>query len=306
MGASVAALVAGFAGHRPDVPVAAVILNRVGSPRHEAELRRAIAPLGLPVLGAVPRLPALALPRRHLGLVQAAEQPDLEGFLAGAAAVVAATIDLAALAALARPLPPGPPAPGLAPPGQRIALARDSAFAFAYPHQLADWRRAGAAILPFSPLADEPPDPAADAVFLPGGYPELHAGRLAAAARFRGGMAAAAAGGARIYGECGGFMVLGRGLVDAGGQRHAMLGLLDLETSFAERRLHLGYRRLATRPGAPLSGRYRGHEFHYATILRAEGAPLFAVEDAGGAPLPDMGLYRGRVAGSFAHIIDAA
>lgn len=303
-GQSVAALAAGFARHRADVTVAGLLLNRTGSPRHAALLRAALAPLGLPVLGALPADPGLALPARHLGLVQAAEHPDLAGFLARAGAWVAGAADPAGLLDLARPLAPAGPAPALEPIGQRIALARDEAFAFAYPHLLADWRRAGAEILPFAPLADEGPDAAADAVFLPGGYPELHAGRLAAAERFRAGMAAAAARGALILGECGGYMVLGRGLEDAAGARHAMLGLLDLETSFAAPRRVLGYRRLAALPGAPVAGRFRGHEFHYARELRARGAPLFAVRDAAGAALPDAGLRAGRVAGSFAHVID--
>ncbi len=193
------------------------------------------------------------------------------------------------------------PVPRLPAPGRRIALARDVAFAFAYPHMLADWRADGAEIVPFSPLADEAPDPEADFIFLPGGYPELHAPRLAAARRFRAAMRAARV---PVYGECGGFMVLGRGLVDARGQRHPMLGLLDLETSFAERRLHLGYRRLRAEAG-PFAGRWAGHEFHHATTIRARGRPLFAARDSEGAKLAPMGLVKGHVAGSFAHLIDA-
>jgi cobyrinic acid a,c-diamide synthase len=298
MAQSVAPLVAGFARHDPAVRVAGVVLNRVGSARHEAMLRAALVPLGLPVLGALPRDAGLAHPARHLGLVQAAERPDLDAFLERAADAVAAAVDLAALAALARPLPAAPPARRVPPPAQRIALARDAAFSFAYPHLLADWRAAGAEILPFSPLADEPPPPA-DLVYLPGGYPELHAGRLAAATAFRQGMARAAA----VYGECGGYMVLGRGLTDADGTRHAMLGLLDLETSLARPRLHLGYRRLEATAG-PWPGRFLGHEFHYAATIRAEGRALFVAADAEAAALAPMGLVSGRVAGSFAHVID--
>jgi cobyrinic acid a,c-diamide synthase len=98
-------------------------------------------------------------------------------------------------------------------------------------------------------------------------------------------------------------MVLGHGLTDADGNRHQMAGLLDLETSFAARRLHLGYRELTTQH-APLTGTYRGHEFHYATTLKAEGKPLFTAKDTFGIDLPDMGLVNGLVSGSFAHIID--
>ncbi len=308
MAQSVAPLVAGFAQHDSQVRIAGLVLNKVGSPRHEAMLRRALAPLGLPVLGALYRQSGMEHPSRHLGLVQAGEHPDLAAWLDRTADAVASAIDLEALVALAAPLPaPAPgstPMPGaLKPPAQRIAVARDRAFAFAYPHLLSDWRAAGAEIAFFSPLADQPPPPC-DLVFLPGGYPELHAARLAAAGRFRDGMARAAAN-ARIYGECGGYMVLGRALTDADGKTHAMLGLLALETSFAKRRLHLGYRRLQPL-GGPFRGALNGHEFHYATTIRAEGAPLFRAADAEGVPLPDMGLRDGRVSGSFAHVIDAA
>ncbi|RMF41187.1 MAG: cobyrinate a,c-diamide synthase [Alphaproteobacteria bacterium] len=304
-GASVAALAEGFIGHRSDVRVAGLILNRVGSPRHERMLRRALSGLAVPVLGAVGREDALALPSRHLGLVQAGEHPGLEAFLAGAACIVSGCVDLERLAGLAAPITDtGERYRRLDPPGQRVAVAQDAAFGFSYAHMLGDWRASGAEILPFSPLADQAPDPSADAVVLPGGYPELHAGPIAAAERFRAGMQAAAARGALIQGECGGYMVLGRGLIDAEGQRHRMLGLLGLETSFAERRLHLGYRRIEALPGGPVTGRFRGHEFHYATTLRAEGEPAFRMRDAEGEDLGPAGLRHERIIGSFAHLID--
>jgi cobyrinic acid a,c-diamide synthase len=302
MAQSVAPLVAGFAGFDPEVRVAGVILNRVGSDRHADMLRAALAPLGLPVLGAVPRDPDLATPSRHLGLVQATEHTDLAAFLDTAATRMETTLDLEALVALAAPLPEtGSRIAALRPIGQRIAVARDAAFGFAYPHLLAAWRAAGAEILPFAPLADAAV-PEADAVFLPGGYPELHAGTLAAAGAFLASLRAAADRGATIYGECGGYMVLGDGLVDEGGTRHAMAGLLRLETSFETRKLHLGYRTLRPR-GGPFADALRGHEFHYATTLRAEGAPLFTATDAAGTTLPPMGLRDRSVSGSFAHVI---
>lgn len=301
---SVAAVVAGFARHDPAVEVRGVILNQTGSARHELMLRQALAPFGLPVLGAVRRQAGLEHPSRHLGLVQAEERADLEDFLARVAGVVAESIDVDALLALARPLPaPTGKPPSLPPPAQRISVARDAAFAFAYPHLLADWQAAGAEIRLFSPLADAAPPPA-DLVILPGGYPELHAGRIAASTTFLNGLRRAADSGA-VYGECGGYMVLGEGLTDATGTRHAMAGLLALETNFARRRLHLGYRHLMAR-GGPFSCALNGHEFHYATTLRAEGAPLFDASTAEGDPLPPMGLVRGRVSGSFAHVIDTA
>ena len=303
MAGSVAPLVAGFARHDPAVRLAGVILNNVGSDRHETMLRRALAPAGPPVLAALRRLPGLVQPSRHLGLVQAAERPDLDAFLNGAAQALASVLDITALSALAETLPAAEPAARLDPPAQVIAIARDEAFGFAYPHLLADWRAAGAELRFFSPLADDPV-PDAGFIFLPGGYPELHAGRLAAAGKFMLSLKNAAQN-SDIYGECGGFMLLGDGLTDADGVGHEMAGLLRLETSFATRKLHLGYRALTPLAG-PFGTAMNGHEFHYATTRRAEGAPLFSARDAEGTALPDMGLVAGRVSGSFAHVIDAA
>ena len=313
MSQSVAPLVAGFAAHDPKVHIAGVILNRVGSERHAAMLRAALAPVGVPVLGAMRRDSALALPDRHLGLVQAQEHPALDAFLDRAADAVDDCVDLDALCALASDLPaPVPSGSGwraplanseLNPPAHSIAIAYDQAFAFAYPHLWNSWSRGGARLTFFSPLADDPV-PEAEFIFLPGGYPELHAESLAANATFLHSLRAASHS-AQIYGECGGYMVLGETLTDAEGRVHHMAGLLDLRTSFAERRLHLGYRRLTAGTG-PLKGKWNGHEFHYATTLRAEGTPLFEAEDAEGTRLPPMGLIKGNVSGSFAHIIDAA
>lgn len=302
MAQSVAALASGFANHDKTLRVEAAILNNVGSPRHEAILRQALAPTGLQVLGAIHRQPDLAHPARHLGLVQAAERPDLAAFLtrAGAMAETALAIDdLIALATTAPPIRPVAHHPTA--PAQRIAVARDVAFGFAYPHVLADWRRAGAEVSFFSPLADDPV-PQADLIYLPGGYPELHAGRIAAASHFMKSLKNAAQT-TDIYGECGGYMILGNSLTDADGQRHQMAGLLDLDTTFATRKLHLGYRQLQAIAG-PFAGRWSGHEFHYASTVTARGTPLFAAQDAEGTTLAPMGLTQGRVSGSFAHLID--
>jgi cobyrinic acid a,c-diamide synthase len=305
---SVAALAQGFAHHRPDIRMAGVILNRVGGARHEAMLRDAMRKAGIEILGVLPRDPALALPERHLGLVQAGESGAANDFLASAAKFVEAYCDIVAILPAFAPAPMSPanaPPPSMRPLGQRMAIARDAAFSFLYAHQLADWRKAGAAISFFSPLADEGPAADADAVFLPGGYPELHAGRIAAAGGFRSAMAAAAARGAFIYGECGGYMTLGEGLEDAAGVRHRMLGLLALETSFARRALHLGYRRVAALGEFTPGRRFTGHEFHYSLALREEGERLFTATDATGLDLGPQGLRAGRVAGSYLHLIDA-
>ncbi|NNK79156.1 MAG: cobyrinate a,c-diamide synthase [Litoreibacter sp.] len=297
---SIAALVKGFVTFDPDIRINGLILNKLGSARHERIVKQALAGCDLPpVLGAVPRQADLLHPSRHLGLVQAGERPDLEDFLNRAAVIIEECIDLESL--VFSPIADAAHAPRLAPPAQKIAIAQDQAFAFTYPHIIDDWRAAGAEILPFSPLADDAV-PEADFIFLPGGYPELHAGRIANNASFVNSMREASEY-TDIYGECGGYMVLGDGLTDADGQRHQMLGLLQLETSFHARKLHLGYRRLDAQHG-PFQGLYAGHEFHFATTLRAEGAPLFDAQDAEGEKLPPMGLRQGRICGSFAHVID--
>ena len=304
---SAAATALGFARYDPGTRLAGVILNRVASPRHERLARLGMERAGMRVLGALPRRGDLALPERHLGLVQAAEHPDLDAAIAGYAEFLRAHVDLAAIrdAAAGRGAPPAGALPR--PPAQRIALAQDAAFSFAYPHMLEGWRQAGAEILPFSPLADEAP-PQADLVWLPGGYPELHAGRLAAAGAFREGLRRHAET-RPVHGECGGYMALGAALIDKAGARHEMAGLLGLVTSYETRKLHLGYRGAslhAPMPGAGPGDALRGHEFHYSTILEEPDAPLAAVTDADGAPVPETGSVRGHVTGTFFHLISVA
>ncbi|GAB4262569.1 MAG: cobyrinate a,c-diamide synthase [Pararhodobacter sp.] len=304
---SAAATALGFARYAPDLPFAGVILNRVASPRHERLVRLGMEAAGIRVLGALPRRGDLKLPERHLGLVQAVEHPDLDRAIAEYAAFLRTHVDLAAIRdAAAGGLKTHPAAARLPlPPAQRIALAQDAAFSFAYPHMLEGWRRAGAEILPFSPLADEPPARDADLVWLPGGYPELHAGALAAATRFRAGLVRHAET-RPVHGECGGYMALGAALIDKDGQRHAMAGLLGLVTSYEKRRMHLGYRRAVLQspmPGHPPGAALRGHEFHYSTILEQPDAPLARVTDAEGAEVAETGSVRGRVSGTFFHLI---
>jgi cobyrinic acid a,c-diamide synthase len=316
-GASAAALVGGFARHRKNVTVAGVVFNRTGSSRHAEILRDAMAAdhPAIPVLGCLPRLNDLKLPERHLGLVQAGEHGNLEAFIAKAAETVAAHVDTSHLRALARPTSAEPnqaAPPPLPPLGRRIAVARDTAFAFCYPHVLDGWRDAGAEISFFSPLADEAPPADVDAIYLPGGYPELHAGKLAANRGFLDGLRHGAERGLTVFGECGGYMVLGRSLTDTDGAAHVMAGLLPVETSFADRKLHLGYRRVVVADAGPLGAAgtaFRGHEFHYATITAEDlaeeaDAPLFNASNAQGQYLGALGRRRGNVMGSFVHLID--
>ena len=311
-GASVAALVRGFATHQPLLPLAGVIFNRVVSDRHGALLAGALA-RHLPSLfcfGGLASDPALALPSRHLGLVPADELEIADSTINRCAARIGAAVDVGRLLGLARSSAlaaagPATPLPAL---GRRIAIAHDQAFCFAYPAVLEGWRRQGAELVFFSPLADEAPDCAADSVYLPGGYPELWADRLASAEGFAAGLCGAAAEAKTIYGECGGYMVLGEALIDIAGGRHRMVGLLPLVTSFAERRLHLGYRCVSLREDGPFGAsgsRLRGHEFHYATVVNEDpGDRLLSVSDAAGTDLGTCGLRRGSVFGSFIHLID--
>jgi cobyrinic acid a,c-diamide synthase len=305
-----AAVVRGLAAHRPAVRIAGVVLNRVGSERHRLLARDAITALGIPVLGALPRDGNLTLPKRHLGLVQASEHSDLRAFVDSLATMAGQHIDIDGVVAASATVSPSLAGQGsataLPPPGHRIALAADAAFTFVYPHVLDGWRRGGAQIVPFSPLADEAPPNDCDCCWLPGGYPELHAGTLAAAARFRSGLANFAAT-RPVHGECGGYMVLGEGLIDASCMRHAMAGLLGHVTSFAERRLHLGYREAELLTGCaigPAGGRVRGHEFHYATLVAgADDPPLAELMDGDRRRLGPSGGRRGRVTGTFFHAI---
>jgi cobyrinic acid a,c-diamide synthase len=305
---SAAAVVRGFAAHDPAVRIAGVILNRVASERHRTVVADAISALGIQILGAVPREAALALPERHLGLVQAGEHPDLTSLIERLAAIAERHLDLDGIVASAAPMTIDAATCDAAvpPPGQRIALAHDRAFSFVYPHVLAAWRAAGADILPFSPLADEPPPESADSCWLPGGYPELHAEALATAPRFNDGLRRFAQT-RPVHGECGGYMVLGQNLEDAAGRTHAMTGLLGHATSFAKRKLHLGYRTARVLSDSVLGRQgaiVRGHEFHYASLTSAGDDEAFAeLRDGEGRELGNAGGRRGRVTGTFFHAI---
>ena len=310
---SAAAVALGCRAYDPRIRIAGVILNKVASARHERLVRQGMERIGLPVLGALPREASLILPERHLGLVQAGETADLHARLDALAEAVSVAVDLDAVVAAAGtttlPAAIGENAPPLPAPGRRIAIARDAAFSFVYPHVEAGWRATGAALVPFSPLRDEAPPEDCDACWLPGGYPELHAGTIATASRFLAGLRAFAQN-RPVHGECGGYMVLGRSLTDTDGLTHAMAGLLSVETSFAKRKMNLGYRRAVLEAGGllgPAGTALTGHEFHYASIVsQGEDPPFATVRDPhGSAPAP-AGSRRGLVTGSFFHAIATA
>ena len=299
------AVAMGLQAFRREVRLAGVILNKIGSLRHERLARQGLEQARISCFGCLPRSAAVVMPERHLGLVQAEEHPELDALVDLAGALMAQHLDLDAILAAARPGPRSGPAAKITPPGQRIALARDAAFSFIYPHLLAGWHAAGAEIVTFSPLANEPP-PEADICWLPGGYPELHGGQLAAAHRFRAGLRTFAET-KPVHGECGGYMALGAGLIDKAGTRHEMAGLLGLVTSFETRRMHLGYRQAKVlQPVQGLPAAMAGHEFHYSTIVLQPDEMLAKVSDAEGNDVAETGSRRGRVSGTFFHMIAEA
>jgi cobyrinic acid a,c-diamide synthase len=297
---SVAAVVHGFSTYRPNLNIAGVILNRVASDRHAKMLS---ASLDSKILGIMRQNDSAVWPSRHLGLIQAQENQQLEAFIESAASGVSREtfldkINESATILSNHDIESFSPLPPLA---QNIAVAHDLAFAFAYPHLLNDWRKQGAELSFFSPLNNETPK--GEVVFLPGGYPELHAGKLASNSAF---LDALRNHKGLIYGECGGYMVLGDAIIDGDGTSHAMAGLLPLTTSFATRKLQLGYRQLKPL-NAPWKANLRGHEFHYSTITSKGAAdPLFHASDAAGNDLGMIGQRVGNVMGSYAHVISQA
>ena len=293
MAGSIAPLALGFARHDPGVRVVGVVAARVGSERHAEILREALQAHGLPLLGWLPKDPALELPERHLGLVLAGEvEPPLE------ALGRAGWWDLKALLRLARsapPLPEPPPfLPERRPPRVRVAYAWDRAFAFYYPEALELLSALGAELVPFSPLADEAL-PEAHALLLGGGYPELFAERLSenramreAIRRFRG----------PILAECGGYMYLSEGLW-VGERFFPMVGLAPGEARMGERPI-LGYREVEALRDNPVARKeevLKGHEFHYA---RLPSSPSPAWRRLGGEEVE--GFTDGRVLASFVHL----
>ncbi|WP_035691063.1 cobyrinate a,c-diamide synthase [Azospirillum halopraeferens] len=310
---SAAALVRGFAAHRPDVRIAGVVLNTASVARDRRLAADAVAALGIPVLGALPDDPDIALPAPGAGDPSGVAPPDptapaVARRLDTLGRLIAANLDLDRLCALATPAVcrAGGPGPALPPLAQRIAVAHDDAFGLLYPHVLEGWRAAGAELMVFSPLADEAPPRYADAVYLPGGAPERHAGALAAARRFRDGLRSVAARGP-VYGEGGGYAILGEAL-DTDNGTFPMAGLLGLRTSArGTRRDDGGYRRarlLADHPLGAAGTVVAACEGAHVTVTDAGlDDPLFAAAEADGAVPVRCGGRRGTVSGSFLHVL---
>ncbi|CAN0620686.1 Hydrogenobyrinate a,c-diamide synthase [Burkholderia multivorans] len=296
MAQTFAAIAFGLARFRADVPFHGVLANRVGSERHAQLLQQAL-PDDLRWLGHVPADAGIALPERHLGLHQPQDIADLDARLERAADALAHT----ALAEL-------PPAVAFAPPdagaplprtlaGRRIAVARDAAFSFIYPANLALLDALGAQLRFFSPLADEPVPDGCDALFLPGGYPELHAAALAANARCAQAIRTHAAAGRTIVAECGGMVYLCDALTHADGTTTPMLGLMPGTATMQRRFAALGMQQLDTRHG-PM----RGHTFHYSR-LDTPLAPVATAARPDGAPGSGEAVYRiGPIVATYMHM----
>jgi cobyrinic acid a,c-diamide synthase len=322
---SVAALLHGFRSFDPAVDLAGVVLNRVGSPRHEEVLRAAAAEVGLPVLGALPRRETLAVPSRHLGLVTAAEHGTAATAAVDAMAeLVAAHVDLDAVTALARPLPPGPawspdvvhdaadrgrarPTAGAAleagagaPAGRaagappvRVAVLGGQAFTFGYAEHVELLAAAGAEVVVVDPLRDTRLPDGTAALVLPGGFPEEHVGALAANVELRAAVRALADCGAPVHAECGGLLYLCATLDGA-----PMCDVLPAAATMTAR-LTLGYRdAVALTPSLlhPVGARVTGHEFHRCAVTPRAADPAWAWRGAE----PEGFVHRG-VHASFLH-----
>jgi cobyrinic acid a,c-diamide synthase len=266
MAGSVAAVVHGFATLDPGVAVAGVILNRVGSDGHETQLREALAPLGLPVLGALRRDDRLTWRDRHLGLVPVAEHPDEVGrALAALGAAVAERVDLAAVAALAATAPAAPVtgAVALPPPGPtvRVAVAGGPAFTFTYTDTVDALVAGGAEVVPFDPRHDPALPAGIDGLVVGGGFPETFAAELAANRPLLADTATRVGAGLATWAECGGLLWLAREL-----DGHPMAGVVPAVGRMTDR-LTLGYRAATTvgpGPLGPPGTTFTGHEFHYS------------------------------------------
>lgn len=301
-GRSIAALVHGFRGYSPRIRLAGVLLNRVGSERHEAILRAALEEVGTPVLGVLRRHDAVAAPSRHLGLVPVAERrPDALASVRALAGLVTASVDLDAVLAAARDAPPltvrpwSPAAP--APAGGRpvVAVAGGPAFSFGYAETVELLEGAGAEVSIVDPLRDEKLPDGTAALVVGGGFPEVYAAELAENAPLRAQVSALAAGGAPIAAECAGLLWLCRSLDGA-----PMCGVLPADAAMTDR-LTLGYRDAVARTGSwlgPAGTRVTGHEFHRTALTPAAG-PAPAWSWAGNAA---EGTVAGRVHASYLHL----
>lgn len=333
---SAGALALGFQQFDPEVPLTGFIANRCGSADHAAGVRRAIErATGLPVLGWLPEDAVVSLPSRHLGLVPLDEDPTLQAAIARAGDLVERCLDLDRLLQMARlnveGSPPQPIAaqPSTFPPAEgapragapltersgkeireqpaifqpRIAIARDAAFSFYYEDNLDLLRAAGAQVIEFSPLRDESLPPRVNGLYLGGGFPELYAARLSANRSLHSAIRMAFAEGLPIYAECGGFMFLAEAIIDAGGERHPMVGLVPGMVTMQRRRVRLGYCEVRGGHWLLPEGTARGHEFHWSSWGGDDrAAPAFAVQPRTGTTARRVGYRARSLVASYVHL----
>jgi cobyrinic acid a,c-diamide synthase len=315
MARSIAPLVSGFAGFEPGVKIAGVIANNVSKESHARILADALAAAGLPpLLGHLPPKPEWRLPERHLGLIadtEAGTGDDWFQTLAGGIEQHLDIVKLLRLCETARPstLPPPPShltPPTSLPPPVRIGLARDAAFHFYYEDNLDLLREAGAELVPFSLLTDTALPTALDGLYIGGGFPEMFARELSENSSMRESVRTFAQTGA-IYAECGGLMYLGRTLTDGDGRAWEMCGALPVHTGMGSRAQRLGYIEATTLEAGPLGPKgtmLRGHEFHWSSIIREDGAtlPAYAVRSVRSGEMHPTGLCAGKVWASYLHL----
>ncbi len=308
---TVAAQVMGCRALDPEVQIGGVILNRVGTSRQEALIREAIAnDVGLPVLGAIPRLSKEHLPSRHLGLVTSVEHPSVQEALAKVTEAVEQHVDVSAimnLAQQAKALSEVDAVTRSIQPGKtvRIGVLRDRAFSFYYPENLEALEAAGADLLPISPLADEDL-PSMDAMYAGGGFPEVHAEELSLNRSFRELLSRRIHEGLPVWAECGGLMYLSRGLVKDGTE-YPMVGAIPAVVEQTRRPQGHGYVRARVDGANPFFSEgteLRGHEFHYSKIKdRGDGfETVLEVERGTGLGEGRDGICSGNVVAGYTHL----
>ncbi len=308
---SVAAVVQGFDTLVPDVRIAGVILNKVGSKKHRHMLTQSLTTYvpHIPIMGVMDTNTHIQLPSRHLGLVQGVEHESLNRLLDTLADMCIKNIDVSAVSRCADTVQsfiPPTPFPMYPPLGTHIAISRDAAFQFLYPHVCKAWQQAGAVISYFSPLHNQAPHPDADAVYLCGGYPELHLPSLAQAHTFKTAIRQAVANNIPVYGECGGYMVMGRAIIGADKVRYDMIGVLDHTTDFSRTQRTLCYQtaRAIHPPHPAFDASMQGHRFHYATVKTSPKTPFIRAQNTYGTESVVDGGVQGSAYGSFFHMID--
>ena len=315
MGQSVAAVIHGYQHLDPRIHIAGVILNQVASDNHENTLRYAIgAWTDIPIVGVIRRGQMPSLPGRHLGLIPTSEHTlDFQQL----GSMIELTIDIDILLTAARQAAGErtlqiieqkervklPPLPDHRP--YRLGLALDRAFSFYYPEVLELFTDIGIEVVPFSPLDDMLPPSDIDVCYLGGGFPELFAAQLAANESMLAGLRSMIAHGTRVYGECGGYMYLGKALTDQEGISHPLLGVLPYEFQMGKQRAQLGYRELVTRRETllgPANMHLRGHEFHWSYIKEPLLKEHTIYEVQGEKGYSEEGFANDSVVASYIHL----